>query len=43
MPRILPSISSKGLTDDTMISSTLELFSSTTPCMTIAPYMNTNM
>jgi len=43
MPRILPSISSNGLTDETMISNTREFFSSITPCMTITPYMKTNM
>lgn len=43
MPSILPIMSWKGLTDDTISSSTLLLFSSMTPCMTMVPYMNTNM
>ena len=39
----VPALSWKGLTDDTISSSTLLLFSSMTPCMTMVPYMNTNM
>ena len=36
-PRILPIIMSKGLTDETITSSTREFFSSMTLCMTIPP------
>ena len=37
MPRILPSISSKGLSVDITTSTTCELFSSRTPRMTYMP------
>ena len=37
IPMILPIISWKGFTEDTMSSSTLLLFSSMTPCITIVP------
>ncbi len=36
-PRILPSIRSKGRTEETITSSTRLFFSSMTDCMTIAP------
>ena len=37
IPRILPSISRKGLIEETTTSSTRLFFSSMTDCMTIAP------